>query len=220
MSEISRRQPLLLRAYESYLGNRDAAGYVRTLSRHYASGTLERLAVHWDCRLRRAAVFSLGFVGGYETNPTVGRALRDVDRNVRLLAGMACHSVWNRAGSMDQRRQLADIIRLNTAGKHGVVVEKASMMLGVAPSFAEVWCQRGSAWFLLDDLSQAIRDLHQALEINPYHFVAAALIGEAYLRLGNLISALEAFRRAVRLNPELEEVRVQVIELARQIEQE
>jgi cytochrome c-type biogenesis protein CcmH/NrfG len=43
-------------------------------------------------------------------------------------------------------------------------------------------------------------------------------MGHAYLRLKNRVSALESFRRALRLNPNLEDVRAQVARLARTIE--
>ena len=78
--------------------------------------------------------------------------------------------------------------------------------------------QRARAWFALSRDAEAIRDCHQALELNPYHFAAAARMAQAYLRLGNQVSALESFRRALRLNPNLEDVRAQVERLARLIE--
>ncbi|HEX6963418.1 MAG TPA: tetratricopeptide repeat protein, partial [Lacipirellula sp.] len=56
---------------------------------------------------------------------------------------------------------------------------------------------------------------HQALEINPYHFKAAAIMGQAYEKQHNLVAALEAYRRALRLNPNMEEVRARVIQLQR-----
>ena len=43
-------------------------------------------------------------------------------------------------------------------------------------------------------------------------------MGRAYLELSNPVSALECFRRALRLNPNLEGVRAQVVRLARLVE--
>jgi cytochrome c-type biogenesis protein CcmH/NrfG len=43
-------------------------------------------------------------------------------------------------------------------------------------------------------------------------------MGQAYLQLENPVSALECFRRALRLNPDLERVRVQVVRLTRMVE--
>jgi len=54
--------------------------------------------------------------------------------------------------------------------------------------------------------------------LNPYHYVAATSMGRAYVELGNPVSALECFRRALRLNPDLEGVRLQVARLSRLVE--
>ena len=70
----------------------------------------------------------------------------------------------------------------------------------------------------LRQFADAIRDCHEALEINPYHFVAATLMGQAYLELENPVSALECFRRALRLNPDLEGVRAHINRLTRMVE--
>ncbi len=43
-------------------------------------------------------------------------------------------------------------------------------------------------------------------------------MGRAYLELGNPVSALESFRRALRLNPDLEGVRAQANRLAKLVE--
>ena len=67
---------------------------------------------------------------------------------------------------------------------------------------------------------RAIRDCHQALEINPYHFTAAAGMGQCYLLQDNPVAALEAFRRALRLNPGMEEVRAQVVRLQRSLKED
>ena len=43
-------------------------------------------------------------------------------------------------------------------------------------------------------------------------------MGQAYLELNNAVSALESFRRALRVNPNLEGVRARVVRLARMVE--
>ena len=95
---------------------------------------------------------------------------------------------------------------------------RATRLIERAPWLAEVWHQRAVAHVALGRFVEAIRDCHQVLEINPYHFVAATSMGQAYLQLGNPVSALECFRRALRLNPSLEGVRVQIVRLTRMVE--
>jgi tetratricopeptide (TPR) repeat protein len=76
------------------------------------------------------------------------------------------------------------------------------------------------AHYHLGQYDAAIRDCHQALEINPYHFTAAAGMGQCHLLQDNPVAALEAFRRALRLNPGLEQVRAQVVRLQRSLKQD
>lgn len=212
------RTPLIASLYARYLEDRDAASLVRKLQGHYTQGTLERLATHPLREVRRAAVLALGFIGDYESNAVMGRALLDEDRSVRMLAESGIRSVWIRAGNEAQRQHLAIVTRLIAAQRYEEAVRRAGKLLEQSPWFAEAWNQRAIAQFSLACYVESIRDCHEALEINPYHFGAAAGMGQAYLRLGNHASALEAFRRALRLNPDLEGVRVQAVRLAKLVE--
>jgi len=110
------------------------------------------------------------------------------------------------------------IIRLNSAKHFEEASRRATELVEKASWFAEAWSQRAIAHFALSRYAESIRDCHQTLELNPYHFAAASGMGHAYLELDNHVSALESFRRALRLNPNLEGVRVQVTRLARMIE--
>ena len=218
MSSKSRRVPFLLSLYQKYLDDQDSASFLRRTSKHYTQGTLERLAVHASVEVRRGAVLALGFLADYQANHTLGQALNDDDRTVRMLAEDGIRKVWNRAGGHQERQHLAAIIRLNTARRFDDAILRATELIDRAPWFAEAWNQRAVARFALEQYAEAIRDCHQALEINPYHFAAAAGMGQAYLRLGNRVSALECLRRALRLNPDLEGVRVQVARLTKLME--
>lgn len=218
MGESTPRVPILLGLYNRYLKDQDTAAYVDQLSRSYLQGTLERLAEYPLREIRRAAVLALGFVGDYSANHTVGCALCDGDRPVRLLADTAIRSIWARAGDAAQRRELAVLVRLNAAQRHEEAIQRAGVLIGKAEWYGEAWNQRAIAHYSLGRLQESIRDCHQTLEINPYHFAAAAGMGQAYLQLGNHACALECFRRALRLNPDLEAVRVQVARLSRLLE--
>jgi tetratricopeptide (TPR) repeat protein len=218
VSKQSPRCPLLLVFYEQYLDQQESANFVRLVSESYCCGTLERLVQNPLRETRRAAVLALGFLGDYEANHALGRALLDNDRTVRTLAENAIQTVWTRMGGESERQELGIILRLNSAQQHQEALARAQRLIERAPWFAEAWHQRAVAQFHLGRFAESIRDDHEALEINPYHFVAATSMGHAYLELGNPVSTLECFRRALRLNPGLERVRVQVVRLARQME--
>ena len=219
MSTDPKRPPMLLVLYQRYVEDQDSGEYVRRTASLYSTGTLQRLTKHPDNEVRRAAVSAIGFLGDYDSNHTLGCALLDDDRTVRILADEAIRNVWTKAGGKSEREELAAVIRLNASSAYKQAVARATWMLERAPWFAEAWHQRAVANAAMGRLVESIRDCHQTLEINPYHFVAATSMGQAYLRLGNPVSALECFRRALRLNPGLEGVRAQVDRLVRMVEE-
>ena len=123
------RSPHLLDLYEKYLDNQDSAGFINQVSRHYTQGTLERLARHPFREVRRAAVLALGFLGDYRCNHTMGRSLVDDDRTVRTQAENGIRSVWTRIGSEQDRQELGEIIRLNTAQQYKEVIQRAGKLI-------------------------------------------------------------------------------------------
>lgn len=196
--------------YERYLNDQDEVAFAQNVAAYYNAATLQRLAQAGDRYRRRAAVLAIGLMGDYESNHVMGCALSDKDRGVRTIAESGIVSIWQRAGNDVQREELKRILRLNEQRKFRDAIARASQLIEQAPWFAEVWNQRAIAHFHLSRYSDSIRDCRQSLEINPYHFGAAAGMGQCYLKLNDHVSALECFRRALRLNPNLEQVRAQI----------
>jgi tetratricopeptide (TPR) repeat protein len=210
--------PRIAEHYDRYLADQDSAAFRRLVTEHYTPGTLQRLATNHHRKVRRAAILALGLIGDYSCNHTMGRALIDEDRTVRTLAESGIRDLWQRDGSDDQRKTLQRIVRLNQSRRFDEAIRRATKLIEQTPYLAEAWHQRAVAHANKQMLAEAIRDCHEALEINPYHFPAATSMGQAYMELENYVSALESFRRALRLNPDLEGVRIQVVRLARMVE--
>ena len=214
------RSPVLVTYYNRYLGNSDCALFVKRAGRRYSCSTLERLVSTGDHITRRAAVLALSLLGDYGSNAVLGRALVDRDRGVRTIAENGIRELWCRVGSRQQRQTLRYIVDLNDQRRYSEASHLATELIHDSPWIAEAWCQRGTAYYHLGQHDAAIRDCHQALEINPYHFTAAAGMGQCYLLQDNPVAALESFRRALRLNPGLEEVRARVVQLQRTLKEE
>jgi len=215
------RTPVLVIYYNRYLTNQDCSLFVKRVVRRYACGTLNRLVGIGDHTTRRAAVFALSLLGDYESHVVLGQALVDRDRGVRSIAESGIRELWRRIGSRDERDMLGRVIQLNDERHHGEATRLATDLIRRSKQpIAEAWCQRGIAHYHLGQYDAAIRDCNQALEINPYHFTAAAGMGQCYMLQDNPVAALEAFRRALRLNPGLEEVRAQVVRLQRSLKRD
>jgi tetratricopeptide (TPR) repeat protein len=215
MDDVIARRPVLVVFYETYLEDQNSAGFIKNVARRYTNSSLERLVLIGDRTTRRAAVLALGYLGDYSSNTAVGRALVDRDRGVRTIAENSIRDLWCRIGTRPQRQALRNVIRMNEQNKYAEAVDLATELIHETPWIAEAWCQRGTAHYHLKNYEQAISDCHQALEINPYQFTAAAGMGQCLLLQNNPLAALDAFRRALRLIPSMEEVRAQVVQLQR-----
>lgn len=215
MSEFPSHRPLLVYCYERYLVDQNIALFIRSVAGKYTTGSLERVTTSSDAVARRAAVLSLGRLADYRSNRVLGSALSDRDRGVRTLAETAIQQVWLRIGTPSQQRHLVAIGEQIDERDYERAAQLSTALVEDAPWIAHAWYYRGKAFFQLGQYEASARDCHQALEVNAYHFLAASTMGQAYLQLNDTVTALDCFRRALRLNPNMEEVRAQVIHLQR-----
>lgn len=219
LADAAPRRSLLEQLYRDYLEHEDTPRFLSLVSKRYNNSTLERLVLAGDRNERRASVLALGFLGSYEANNTLGKSLHDEDRVVRMIAENSIREVWFRAGSDTNRRSLHQVAKLNEGRRYKEALKSATRLIEDAPWIAEAWNQRAIAYYQLKKYTESADDCHQTLEINPYHFGAAVGMGHCYLELSDALGALECFRRALKLNPEMEDVRGQVTFLERQLEE-
>lgn len=217
MSDISARYPRLDQFYQDYLNNENSSSFIRDVSQKYSIATLCRLSEYGGRITRRAAVLALGLIGDYGVNATLGRGMLDSDRAVRLLAENAIKEIWFRAGSEQERLELQAISRTNCSEHYYDSIDRATKLIERSPWIAEAWNQRAIAFFSINRYKDSANDCHQTLEINPYHFGAAVGMGHCYLELNDAQAALDCFKRALRVNPNLDGVRAQVEFLERSI---
>jgi len=163
-------------------------------------------------------VMAVGFLGDFSHNAILGRALNDSDRGVRLLSDSGIRQLWRRDGNRQQQDRLARLCRLNQNDQYADVIREATVLIDEAAHFAEAWNQRAVAHFALRRFEDAANDCHQTLELNAYHFGAAVGMAHCYLQLDEPFAALENFRRALSLNPDLEDVRGHIELLERTLE--
>ncbi len=220
MSNNKSQLPVLRKLYDRYLTQEDSAAFIKTVSQRYTIGALQRLAENGDRESRRAAILALGFIADYDMNAVLGRALNDPDRGVRLLAENGIRQLWRRDGSPQQRKKIKIIIRLNTSDGHDEALEMADELLQSAPWFAEAWNQRAIALYHMKRYEESAAACHQTLELNPYHFAAAAGMGQCLLDMKEPLRAEESFARALKLNPGLEGVRARLGQIRRRREEE
>lgn len=170
----------------------------------YTEGTLARLLTSTHPKTRRAAVLALGLIGTIEVNPALAATLRDDDPLVQRFASDALWEIWFRGGTADQNRLLLQAARDRDQLKARTDLDE---LIRQAPNYAEAYNQRAIWFFKRGEFARAVDDCEATLRLNPYHFGAAAGLGQCFLKLAKPRAALRSFRHAIEINPSLEHLR-------------
>jgi tetratricopeptide (TPR) repeat protein len=84
------------------------------------------------------------------------------------------------------------------------------------PSFAEGWNARATAFYQAGEFGPSIADIAQVLQLNPRHFGALSGLGSIFEEAGQRERALEVYKAALEIHPQMEGV----IEAVKRLETE
>jgi tetratricopeptide (TPR) repeat protein len=177
--------------------------YRRQVFETYTEATLERLLCSSDQFYRRAAVLALGLVGTMTSNPALSKRLYDDDPVVRQLSGDALWAIWFRAAGRDHCDELQKIVSGNNSR---ATLRDLDVLISHTGDYAEAYNQRAILYYKLGEFRRAATDCETVLKLNPQHFGAAAGMAQCYLKLNRPRAALHAFRAALEINPNLDDV--------------
>ena len=218
MSDPDLRYPLLDTYYQQYLNDENTAAFIQSVTRSYTVRTLERLVEAGRRISRRAATLAVGFIGDYSSNEVMGAALLDSDRAVRLLADHGVRQIWQRQGTLHEQTMIRKLYRMVATNRLEDTVHLATEILESYPMLGEVWNQRAIAYCGIGEFVAAIEDCKETLNCNRYHFPSAMGMAHCCLQMEDAHSALDCFRLALSINPELEGVRNQIRQLEKTLD--
>src|SRR5512134_2037082 len=171
---------------------------------------------HADPAERTEAIAWLAGNGRMADQPLLLERLRDEDEDVRATAEQGLWLLWMRSGDPVIDRALAEGSALMAAGRLPEAVAIFSEIIRRRPAFAEGWNKRATAYFLAGDYRRSLADCGEVIKRNPRHFGALSGYGQIYFRLEQFDKAIEYWRRALRVNPNMSGVRMN-IEAAEQL---
>ena len=87
-----------------------------------------------------------------------------------------------------------------------VALKLLDSIIKLRPDWTEAWNRRATLYYLKNDYARSLADIQQVLAREPRHFGALAGLGMIMQDLGDDKRALEAFRKALAINPHLEKV--------------
>jgi tetratricopeptide (TPR) repeat protein len=89
---------------------------------------------------------------------------------------------------------------------YDLAVRLLDSIIAIRPSYVEAWNQRATVYYLKDDYARAIADIAEVLAREPRQFGALAGLGLMLQDIGDDKDALEAYRKALAIDPHLENI--------------
>jgi tetratricopeptide (TPR) repeat protein len=87
-----------------------------------------------------------------------------------------------------------------------VALKLLDAVVKLRPDYIEGWNRRATIYYLRNDYTRSLEDIQQVLIREPRHFGALAGLGMIMQEIGDEKRALDAFRKALAVNPHLEKV--------------
>jgi tetratricopeptide (TPR) repeat protein len=99
-----------------------------------------------------------------------------------------------------------------------VALKLLDAVIKLRPEYVEAWNRRATLYYMQNDYTHSLADIEQVLSREPRHFGALAGLGMIMQDLGDDRRALDAFRKALAVNPHLERVPELVKTLTEKVE--
>ncbi len=126
--------------------------------------------------------------------------------------------IWTRSKSPTVDLLMERSGRAMKRGNHRAALGDLTVVVELAPGFAEGWNRRATLYYMMGSYQRSIEDVHQTLELEPRHFGALSGLGMIYRALEQPRKAINAFRRALATNPHLPRARTSLKKLLAELE--
>ena len=128
------------------------------------------------------------------------------DADAAKLVESRIWALWLASGS-DTTDLLMTRVKAAADGKDlNLAVELLNAVIELRADYVEAWNRRATIHFMNKDYGASLADIRQVLAREPRHFGALSGLGIIMQELGEDKLALEAFRRALAVNPHLQKI--------------
>ena len=140
-------------------------------------------------------------------SPAAARAIEDqIDK------------LWSQSGSPSADLLLQRAEDATDDEDYDTAAQILAKLTEASPNFAEAWHQRAAVAAAKQDFHDAMLSLQRTLVLQPRHFGALAELGGILDEFGDKEHALAAYRKAIALDPYLEDVPDRIRALSRDLE--
>jgi tetratricopeptide (TPR) repeat protein len=127
-------------------------------------------------------------------------------------------ALWFTSGSDTADLLMTRVKQAMEANDADLALRLLDSIIELKPEYAEAWNRRATLYFTKKDYAHALADISQVLAREPRHFGALTGLGMILQDMGEDKRALEAFRRALEIDPHLQKVPEFVKALSEKIE--
>jgi tetratricopeptide (TPR) repeat protein len=115
-------------------------------------------------------------------------------------------SIWIESGSDTCDLLMSRVKDAIEDKNYDLAIRLLDSIVAIKPGYVEAWNQRATVYYLKDDYGHAIADIAKVLALEPRQFGALAGLGLMLQDVGDDKDALEAYRKALAIDPHLENI--------------
>ncbi len=203
------------------------AGLAQARKRRISLGSEEDPPIIRDMHLRLGA-FILAFVAFLSASAGADQKDSRLDKLFQQLKSAAnteesqpieeqIWEIWMQSGDQNIDALMAIGVASMNDGDYAQALRAFGRVVDLAPGFAEGWNKRATVLYLMGHYEDSIKDIAKTLALEPRHFGALSGLGLCNAQLDKQKEALDAFERALAINPNMPGIKLDAEEMKKQL---
>ena len=115
-------------------------------------------------------------------------------------------ALWVASGSDTANLLMTRVKTAIEANDLNLAVQLLDAVVKIKPDYIEAWNRRATIHYMRKEFGESLQDIRQVLIREPRHFGALSGLGMILQEFGDEKRALEAFRRALEIHPNLQKI--------------
>jgi tetratricopeptide (TPR) repeat protein len=127
-------------------------------------------------------------------------------------------AMWLVSGSDTCTLLMARVKDATDDKNYGLAIKLLDAVIAIKPNYVEAWNRRATVYYLKQDYGHSLADLRVVLAKEPRHFGALSGLGLILQDIGDDKDALDAYRKALAIDPHLDNIPEVVKTLTEKVE--
>jgi len=127
-------------------------------------------------------------------------------------------ALWLASGSDTANLMMSRVRTATDANDLDLALQLLDALVKLKPDYVEAWNRRATIHYMRKEFGASMQDIQQVLSREPRHFGAMSGLGMILHEFGEDKQALEVFRKALEINPNLPRIPDMVKTLSEKVE--